>query len=239
MVQRWAVAVCLVCGAGGLTQPWPAVPNGQPAAEPVYLIRTAGQADRTVKVVHPADPTDPTSLAEVMDTATKKTFQIPGKVLAKLPKVSATGTEPAPQIEPKPTHTPPPELPPVPVTAKRTTPPAPAPMTAPPTTDRMVTTWKADDPPATIAPDVPAATPTTAQVLPQAPSPVVRSSAVVPVVTKPVSVDPWRAVGEPKAVFPIPRPQPIGPTLIPVPTWRATPIANPPGVIDPWRPSGG
>jgi hypothetical protein len=243
MVRRWAVAVSLACGAGGMAQPWPAVPAGQPAAEPVYLIRTAGQTDRTVKVVFPADPADPMSMAEVMDTATKKTFQIPGKVLAKLPKVGATGTEPAPQIEVKPTHTPPPELPPVPVTAQRTSPHTPVPVTVPPTAERMVTTWTADDPPATIAPAVPAPQPAPtlppAPVLPAAPSPVVQSAAVVPSAAKPLAVDPWRATGEPKAVAPTPRPQPVGPTLTPVPTWRATPAPTPPGVVDPWRASGG
>lgn len=235
MVRRWAVAVSLACGAGGLAQPWPAVPAGQPAAEPVYLIRTAGQNDRTVKVVHPADPADPMSMAEVMDTATKKTFQIPGKVLAKLPKVGATGTEPAPPVEVKPTHTLPPELPPVPISAHRTSPRT----LPPPTTERMITTWKADDPPATIPPVLPVTQPPPAQALPTAPSPVVQSAAVVPVVAKSLSIDPWRGIGEPKAATPTPRPQPVGPTLVPVPTWRATPAPTPPGVVDPWRASGG
>jgi hypothetical protein len=240
MVRRWAVAVSLACGAGGLAQPWPAVPAGQQSAEPVYLIRTAGQNDRTVKVVHPADPADPTSLAEVMDTATKKTFQIPGKVLAKLPKVGATGTEPAPPVEVKPTHTPPSELPPVPVTAHRTSPRTTTPpVTVQPTTERMITTWKADDPPATIPAVLPVTQPPPAQALPTAPSPVVQSAAMLPLAAKPAVNDPWRGIGEPKAAAPTPRPQPVGPTLTPVPTWRATPAPSPPGVVDPWRASGG
>lgn len=245
MVRRWAVTVGLVCGAGAFAQPWPAVtavqgspppaPRYEPTSTPpdteaLYLIRTAGQNDRTVKVVHPADPTDPASLAEVIDTVTKKTFQIPGKVLAKLPKVSATGFEPPaslPQQDIKPKPAPPLELPPIPASIQRTTPPT---VVVPPSNEKMVTTWKADDPPAM---KPPVATHTPVSALPTASPSVVQSVAVAS-----SAADPWRATGEPKAAPPLPPQLAAGPKLIPVPTFRATPLPAPPGASDPWRPTG-
>jgi len=55
---RWAVAVGLVCVGWAFAQPWQPVPVTSSEPEPVYVIRTAGQNDRTVKVVHPANPSD-------------------------------------------------------------------------------------------------------------------------------------------------------------------------------------
>lgn len=133
---RWVVAVGLACGGGAFAQPWQPVPATSPEPEPVYVIRTAGQNDRTVKVIHPANPSDPGSLAEVKDTVTGQTFVIPGKVLAKLSKASPTPTDtppvemkptPAfPPVEAKPTPTLPPDQPPA-ITPLRAEPkPAPA-----------------------------------------------------------------------------------------------------------------
>lgn len=127
---RWAVAVGLVCGGGVFAQPWVPVPVTSTEPEPVYVIRTAGQNDRTVKVVRPVDPSDPASMAEVKDTATGQTFLIPGKVLAKLPKAGSTRAEPTP-VEPKPTSALPSDRPSA-LPPPRTEPkPPPMPTTAP------------------------------------------------------------------------------------------------------------
>lgn len=228
MVRRWAIAAALAASGGALAQPWPAVTPASSAPEPQYVIRTAGQSDRTIKVVRAADPADPASLTEVKDNATGEVFSIPGRMLAKLPKAGQPQPAPAaaaiPPTEPKPAQqtppqrTPPAELPPVPqhLQAKLVTPKPTA-----PTTERMITTWRADDP------TTPPAQPTI--------KPVVQTVAEAPAKAPP-SVDLWRATGEAKPLTPTPPPAAVGPKLTPVPTWRATPTTPLPN--DPWRPSG-
>jgi hypothetical protein len=227
MVRRWAVAATLAVSAGGLAQPWPAVTPASSAPELQYVIRTAGQNDRTVKVVRPADPAEPASLAEVKDSATGEVFSIPGRMLAKLPKagqqqpagaaVPPTGPKPAPEATPR--RAMPAELPPVPALLQ-TKPPQTAPTPRP--TERMVTTWRADEAP------TPPAQPTI--------TPVVQTVTEEPAKVPPAA-DPWRATGEAKPLTPTPPPTPGGPKLTPVPTWRTMPTTPVPN--DPWRPSGG
>ncbi len=242
MFRRWAIAGCVVCGCGAFAQPWPAVPAAKADADTVYVMRTAGQSDRLVKVVRAADPSDPSSLAEVIDTATKKTFVIPGKVLAKLPKAGAQAVAP-----PAPKDTPPPaiatvEPPPVATTSQSLDKPLPTiqlpavePKAAPPAVlpSAPVEVVKAE----TVTPlpqPVRVATPKPTD-LPTVASPVTPTTPLSP----PQPNDPWRATGEARAFAPTPPPSVAGPRLTPVPTWRATPKPTPPGVNDPWRSTGG
>ena len=237
MVRRWAIAAALSVGGGALAQPWPAVTPATSTPEPQYVIRTAGQGDRTIKVMRAADPADPTALAEVKDTATGEVFSIPGRMLAKLPKAGQPHAAPAvavvPPTEPKPAPEAPPqrvlpaELPPVPahVQTKLAQPPlTPKPITP---TPGMVTTWRADDP-----------TSPPAQLPPTQPTIklVVQTVAETPAKAPP-QADPWRAAGEPKPLTPTTPQTAAGPKLTPVPTWRTTPTSPMPN--DPWRPSGG
>ena len=242
MFRRWAIAGVVVCGGGAFAQPWPAVPAAKADADAVYVMRTAGQSDRMVKVVRAADPSDPASQAEVIDTATKKTFFIPGLMLAKLPKAGTPRAEP-----PAPKDTPPPAIAPVEPPAVATTPQVidkPLPKIQLPTVEPKAAT-PAALPPApvdvvkaeTVAPlpqPVRVATPKPTE-LPTVASPVTPTTPTTP----PQPNDPWRATGETKAVAPTPPPPVAGPRLTPVPTWRATPKPLPPGVNDPWRPTGG
>lgn len=233
MVRRWAIAAALSVGGGALAQPWPAVTPASSAPEPHYVIRTAGQSDRTIKVVRAADPADPASMAEVKDAATGEVFSIPGRMLAKLPKAGQPQAAPAvtvvPPTEPKPAPEVPPqrvlpaELPPVPAHVQtKLANPTPTPRPTVPLAERMVTTWRADDPTTTPA------QPTI--------KPVVQTVAETPAKTTPLA-DPWRAAGEAKPLTPTTPPTAAGPKLTPVPTWRTTPTTPLPN--DPWRPSGG
>ena len=248
-VRRWAAAIALVSGGWAVAQPWPAVPPESPpvqgspppapphapdppAEDATYVIRTAGQADRVVRLVHPAE--GPDGLAEVMDTSTRQTFVIPGKVLAKLPRPNAARQEPpavtppAPPptpVQPKPQFFPPPDqLPPLPTTARR---PAPTPNRMPvqvasgPPTEKTVVTWRANvsEPP------------------PPAVSPIQTVSAT--------TTEGWQ-VGEKMSADEIvllpgakPRLAP-GPRRKPAPSWRIphTPTPAPAAHVDPWRASG-
>ncbi len=243
MFRRWAIAGVIACGGGAFAQPWPAVPAAKADADTVYVMRTAGQSDRMVKVVRAADPSDPSSLAEVMDTATKKTFVIPGKVLTKLPKAGTPRAElPAPVETPPPPAVAPVEPPPVAsappvltnplpkIQLSPVTPKAAAPVEAPPNTLKPVAaeTVATVPPPAVLAAPKPTELPTVASPVPTLTTP-----------SPPTVNDPWRATGEARAFAPTPPPPVAGPRLTPVPTWRATPKPFPPGVNDPWRPTGG
>jgi hypothetical protein len=245
----------LVCGGWAIAQPWPAVPHAQLDQEPVYLIRTAGQSDRRVKVVRPNNPSDPAAMAEVKDVATGETFVIPGRVLAKLPRA---GGAPSAESKPTPTATPTPvsdvspqSVSPVPVHDSplpkvNPTPPiavAPAavepPKTAPPTRSPLPTV--------TVEFTVQASAPSALTPVP----PEHRSQAtaaplpnvLLPVATHgSVAADPWRSSTGHKVAPPTPPTSPpttSGPKLVPVPTWRATPLPVPAGVNDPWKRSGG
>jgi hypothetical protein len=259
MFRQWAMAVGLACGGGALAEPYTPVPPSKPDERPVYVMRTAGQNDRHIQVVRAADPSDPASLAEVMDTATKKTFVIPGKVLAKLPKAGTPAAAPPVAVEPPlAVAPPPPEAPPKVVTPL---PPAGVPQLVqvppelPPAAVRPpVVVVEPSAKPIPASPPVlvvePSAKPLTApppaQLLPpvQPPAP----TATLPTVASPVHqapqaekqpADPWQSTGQPRAIAPTPPPPAAGPRLTPVPTWRATPRSTPPGVTDPWRPTGG
>jgi hypothetical protein len=240
-VRRWALAITLAGGSLAAAQPWPAVTpvQGSPppaprfdqnpsSDDPLYVIRTAGQADRIVRVIHPTKDAD--GLAEVKDTATGQTFNIPGKVLAKLPRANATkpDTAPAPPTgskpELQPAKTPADPLPNLPTSAVRPAkletvePPAPQPVTiTPPPGEKMVVTWRADDPPA-LAP-------------------------AKPVPTTPTPPDVWRASPTERPALPSvqpPAPTAPGPRVTPAPTWKPTrpPVPNI-DPNDPWRPSRG
>lgn len=250
MFRQWAIAGGLVCGGAVFAQPWPAVPTDKPATEAVYVMRTAGQTDRQVKVVRAADPADPASMAEVRDTATGQTFVIPGKVLAKLPKAGSTQPVPPASAEPAP--------PPVTLLPNTGTGVAPSPVVALPSAPKMPN-------PLTLEPPLPARAPNVDTVPPPAePARVITpASAELPTVASPMppalsqqtfvpspvtpaapstprqSPDPWRAIGEAKVIAPTPLPAAAGPRLTPVPSWRAAPTATPPGLADPWRPTGG
>jgi hypothetical protein len=255
MFRQWAMAVGLACGGGALAEPYTPVPASKPDDGPVYVMRTAGQNDRHIQVVRAADPSDPASLAEVMDTATKKKFVIPGKVLAKLPKAGTPAATPPIAVEPPAAVAPlPPEAPPMVVAPL---PPAGVPQLVqvpselpPVAVHPPVVVVEPTAKPLPVSPPVvvvePMAKPLPAQLpMPvQVPSP----TATLPTVASPVRqappsdrqpADPWQATGQPRAVAPTPPPPAAGPRLTPVPTWRATPGPTPPGVLDPWRPTGG
>lgn len=247
---RWVMAVGLACGGGAFAQPWQPVPATSPEPEPVYIIRTAGQNDRTVKVIHPANPSDPSSLAEVKDTATGQTFVIPGKVLAKLSKASPTPTEPEtvetkptppahPPVEAKPTPTLPPDQPPA-ITPLRaapkpapTLPPEQSPVVIPPRTEPKpaispVPVTVASTPGERMtttwrADDPPAKAVSVPPALPSLPTTAQRPT----VVTSEPTTTPTTTL--PPVSSPVTQPLPV------VPSSTVTPEAGTPANADPWR----
>ena len=57
-------------------------------------MRTAGQADRQLKVLKLSNYADGESIAEVQDVVSGQIFTLPGKVVAMLPKANGAGTPP-------------------------------------------------------------------------------------------------------------------------------------------------
>jgi len=97
-----------------------------PADQPIVRMRTAGQADRQLKVLRVTSYTEGESVAEVQDMQTGQTFTLPGKVVAMLPKEAASAPPPAP-LQPTPPARPAPGVT-QPVTVEKPTPkPAPEP----------------------------------------------------------------------------------------------------------------
>lgn len=261
MFRRWVIVGVLGCSGLSSAEPWPAVPADKPAAETVYVMRTAGQNDRQLKVIRAADPTDPASMAEVKDMASGQTFVIPGKVLAKLPKAGATAVNPPAADVVVPTsasvpNTPPdvgrPSPAPEPVGARTgnqsgespdsVQPSPPVPLARPEA--KTASPVAVPTPPVVVAP--PPIQTAGAKTSLQQPDRLAAAPTVIPAVlpttprnSPPQTYDPWRASGEAKVVVPTPLPTAAGPRLTPVPSWRAAPKPTPPGVNDPWRPSGG
>ncbi len=101
-IQRWALAAALFGGAGAFAQaPKAAVESG-----PILVMRTAGQNDRQIRVLKVKSYSDGESLAEVQDVQTGQEFTLPGKMLAKLPKLEAAPiAKAAPAIQPAPAAT--------------------------------------------------------------------------------------------------------------------------------------
>ena len=241
--RRWSSAALLTCGGVAVAQPWPPV-SPTADAEPQYIMRTAGQSERSVKVVRPAADAD--GMAEVMDTATKQTFMIPGKVLAKLPKTTAA--------KPAASHPSEPHTKPVPAPAHPSVVVSPPPSTTPAPTPPVVSPKSVE---ATAPlPDKPAPEPITPPPMPAAapPSAVVQTGGttdplpwwkdgdrlrpVVPVVEvvrplAPLATDRWRSVLVTPAAPDTP------PRLVPVASWKPALPTTPPTPGDPWRSGGG
>ncbi len=268
-VQRWTASVLLACGASAVAQPWPAVsPAAAADSEPVYVMRTAGQMERTIKVVR--QPLEPEGQAEVMDTATKQTFWIPGKVLAKLTK--AIGAKPQPQPQPKPApsesepkpqakveYTPPPQPTPPLAKVEYTPPPQPKVEYTPPPplktepVARPQPKVEYTPPPAPEPQQTTAPTPEQARPIAEAKPPVVAASGTSDAL-------PWWKEGDPlkpvQPVIEVTRPLPtlasdrwrstVGPTqtpppqapLLPMRTWKTAVPTTPPSPTDPWRAGG-
>lgn len=117
MLERWitrgAVVLLMTGACEVLSQPAPTASTAPAALAqarnapvgdlPVVLMRTAGQADRQLKVLKLSNYADGESIAEVQDVVSGQIFTLPGKVVATLPKANGASTPPlvvAPISEP-------------------------------------------------------------------------------------------------------------------------------------------
>lgn len=197
--------------AGTRTTPAPAVRAAAPEeSAPLILMRTAGQPDRTLKVLKRSTFPDGEGLVDVQDVASGQRFTLPAKLADRLPRAGAAPASPA-----APTVAAAPSVP-------RNYPPPPVP---PPQAAVAV------PPPAYVPPAQLPLLPS-----PALPPPIPASAPPVPV---PSAAPEWKAI-EPApasvAARPVPAPVPVAPTLIPVASPAVPPAAAPTPAPQPLTP---